>query len=194
MQQSGGLLPPPAGWRRTILFAKGEKAMIPVRVTYLFAFPYHYHQGEHPMISLRPVRNNDKSILKDTSYAEMTAEATEKMLADALAKSHAGKYFELFAVMDDKACVGFVSLYETAPGEISCGPEIKPQHRRRGYGYLAVRIALERANLMGYTKAIAQIRQDNTASIALHQKLGFAQCRSFLNRHDHSVFEFQKPL
>ena len=146
------------------------------------------------MISLRPVRNNDKSILNDTSYAEMTAETMEKMLTESLAKNHDSKYFELFAVMDDTVCVGFVSLYETSPGVISCGPEIKPQYRQQGYGYSAVRIALERANLMDYTKAIAQIRQDNTASIALHQKLGFAQCRSFLNRHGHPVFEFQKTL
>lgn len=124
----------------------------------------------------------------------MPADTIDKMLVESLAKRHEGKYFELFAVMNDKVCVGFVSLYETAPGVISCGPEIKPQHRQQGYGYSAVRIALERANLMGYTKAIAQIRQDNTASIALHQKLGFAQCRSFLNRHGHAVFEFQKPL
>ena len=146
------------------------------------------------MIFIRPVHCYNNSIFQDSSYAAMPPEAMGKMLAESLAKIHDGKYFELFAVMDDNLCVGFVSLYETAPVVISCGPEIKPQYRQQGYGYLAVRTALERANLMGYTKAIAQIRQDNTASIALHKKLGFTQCRSFLNRNGHSVFEFQKTL
>ena len=146
------------------------------------------------MIFIRPVRCDDKNIFGDTSYDAMSSESMDKMLHESLAKSHSGRYFELFAVMDDDSCVGFVSLYETAPGQISCGPEIKPQYRQQGYGYLAVRAALERATLMGYTKALAQIRQDNSSSIALHKKLGFTQCRSFLNRNGHSVFEFQKTL
>ena len=146
------------------------------------------------MIILCPINRDNKNLFQDTSYAEMPAEAMEKMLAESLAKNHEGKYFQLFAVMDDTLCVGFVSLYETAPGEISCGPEIKPQYRQQGYGYLAVRTALEQATLMGYTKAIAQIRQDNTASIALHQKLGFTLCRSYTNKKGHCVFAFQKAL
>lgn len=146
------------------------------------------------MIFLCPINRDNKNLFQDTSYAEMPAEAMEKMLAESLAKNHEGKYFQLFAVMDDTLCVGFVSLYETAPGEISCGPEIKPQYRQQGYGYLAVRAALEQATQMGYTMAIAQIRQDNTASIALHQKLGFALCRFYTNKNGHPVSEFSKPL
>lgn len=146
------------------------------------------------MIFIRPVHYYNNSIFQDSSYAAMPPEAMDKMLHESLVKSHDGRYFELFAVMDDTLCVGFVSLYETAPGEISCGPEIKPQYRQQGYGYLAVITALERATLLGYTKAIAQIRQDNTASIALHQKLGFTLCRSYTNKNGHPVSEFFKPL
>ena len=146
------------------------------------------------MIFIRPVRSDDKSIFQGTSYGAMSSGSMEKMLHESLAKSHNGNYFELFAVMDGDICVGIVSLFETAAGEISCGPEIKPQYRQQGYGYLATKTAIERANLMRYSKAIAQIRQDNTASIALHKKLGFTQCRSYINKNGHSVFEFQKTL
>lgn len=146
------------------------------------------------MIFLRPIHCDDRSLLQDTAYEAMSSEAMEIMLSESLAKSHDGRYFELLAVMDGNICVGVVSLYETAPGEISCGPEIKPQYRQRGYGYVAVNQALARADLLGYTKAIAQIRQDNTASIALHKKLGFAQCRSYTNKKGHPVLEFQRPL
>ena len=146
------------------------------------------------MISIRPVSNYDKSIFQDTSYGEMSVEAMAKMLNESLDQSHKGKYFELFAVMDERVCVGFVSLYETAPGEISCGPEIKSQYRQQGYGYLTVIAALEQAKLMGYRKALAQIRQDNTASIALHKKLGFTLYRSYTNKNGHPVLEFRKEL
>ena len=146
------------------------------------------------MISLHPITPGDANLLQGTSYAAMPAEAMDKMLSESLAQCHDGKYFELFAVMDNDICVGLVSLYETAPREISCGPEIKPQFRRRGYGYWAVITALERATLLGYTQAVAQVRQDNTASIALHQKLGFSLYRSYTNKKGHSVMEFKKLL
>lgn len=146
------------------------------------------------MIFLRPVGCNAKDLFQDSSYAAMSPDAMEKMLSESLAKSHDGKYFELFAVIYNRMCVGFVSLFETAPKEISCGPEIKPQYRQQGYGYLALRTALERANLMGYTKAVAQIRQDNTTSIALHQKLGFVLRRSYTNKKGHLVADFEKAL
>ena len=146
------------------------------------------------MIFLRPVRCDDKALFHDTSYATMPPETMDKMLSESLAKSHNGKYFELFAVMDGNTCVGVVSLYETAPETISCGPEIKPQYRLQGYGYLAVQAALEQAKLLSYTKAVAQIRQDNAASIALHKKLGFTQCRSYTNKKGRLVSELKKTL
>ena len=146
------------------------------------------------MITLHPIEYHTADLLQGTSYGSMSPETMNTMIAESLAKCHNGQYFELLAVMDKKTCVGVVSLYETAPGEISCGPEIKPQYRRQGYGYLAVRTALERANLLGYTKAVAQIRQDNVASIALHTKLGFSLCRSFTNQRGHPVSEFVKIL
>lgn len=146
------------------------------------------------MIYIRPIGCNDKPLFQDTSYAATPTNSMDKMLAESLVKSHDGKYFELFTVMDDNICVGFVSLYETATGEISCGPEIKPQFRQQGYGCLAVSIALERANLLGYTQAVAQIRQDNTASIALHRKLGFSHGGSYINKKGHRVLTFKKEL
>lgn len=146
------------------------------------------------MIYLRPVGCDDKDLFQDTSYAAMSPETMEIMLAESLAKSHNGKYFELFAVLDGNICVGIISLFETAPGEISCGPEIKPQYRRQGYAYAAVIAALNYAKKMGRTKAVAQIRQDNAASIALHKKLGFTLCHSFTNKKGRPVLEFERPL
>ena len=146
------------------------------------------------MIFLRTVCHNDKNHFLHTSYAAMPTTAMDKMLSESLAQCHDGKHFELFAVMDTDTCVGLVSLYETAPGEISCGPEIKPQFRHQGYGYWAVITALERATLLGYTQAVAQVRQDNTASIALHQKLGFNLSRSYINAKGHPVLEYRKVL
>lgn len=146
------------------------------------------------MIFLHTVDTDDAALFQDTSYAAMSPGAMEGMIEESLAQSHGGRYFEMLAVMDDKVCVGFVSLYEREDGAVSCGPEIKPQYRRQGYGYVAVWSALERAKRMGYSKAVAQVRRDNDASIALHQKLGFAQCRSYVNKKGHPVLEFEKDL
>jgi len=146
------------------------------------------------MVFIHPIRSDEKDLFQDTSYASMPAGAMEKMLAESLAKSHDGRYFELFAVRNGDIRVGIISLYETAPGEISCGPEIKPQYRKQGFACAAVCAALEYAKQIGYTKAVAQIRQDNAASIALHQKSGFTLCRSFTNKNGNPVLEFERPL
>ena len=146
------------------------------------------------MVILRSVRNEDKDLFQNTSYGTMSPEGVGEMLSQSLGRSCDGRYFELLAVMDGDICVGFVSLYALGEKTVSCGPEIKPQYRRHGYGCVAVRVALERARLLGFTRAVAQVRRDNAASIALHRKLGFTQCRSYVNKKGHPVLEFEKEL
>jgi len=146
------------------------------------------------MMFLRAVCKEDIGLFRDTSYGAMSPEGVGEMIAGSLEKRHGGRYFEMFAVMDGETCVGVVSLYGLGDGAVSCGPEIKPQYRRQGYGALAVGAALAQARLLGFTRAVAQVRRDNAASIALHQKLGFTRCRSYVNRKGNPVLEFEKEL
>ena len=146
------------------------------------------------MISLHPVDHNDEGLFAGSSYEAMPSELMHDMIDESLSKMHNGSFFELLAVMVDAVCVGFVSLYEHSGTEISCGPEIKPQYRKRGFAYSAVNCALEYARQIGYVRVVAQVRQDNTASIALHRKLGFSVCGEYINQKGNPVFWFEKNL
>lgn len=146
------------------------------------------------MISLHPVNHKDGNLFADSSYETMPSELMREMIDASLAKMHDGSFFELFAVMDDALCVGFVSLYGLSDTEISCGPEIKPQYRKQGFAYHAVTLAMKYAKQIGYIKASAQVRRDNTASVALHHKLGFHVCGEGINKKGNPVFWFEKGL
>lgn len=146
------------------------------------------------MITLRSIKRGDIALFHDSSYGAMSPESMSKMMDESICKEHSGHYFEIFSVMNEDVCVGFVSLYGLSDTEISCGPEIKPQYRKHGFAYIAVKHSLEYAKQIGYTYAVAQVRQDNCASIALHRKLGFDLCEKFVNKNGHFVFLFKKSL
>ena len=88
-------------------------------------------------------------------------------------KEFDGKYFEMFAVMNGTEMVGTVSLYQHSVNVISCGPEIFECYRKRGFAGDAMMLAMKTAKDKGYKLVLQQIRVNNIASIALHNKLGF---------------------
>lgn len=146
------------------------------------------------MTFLQPVGYDDIALLKDTSYSTMPCDMIRQMISESIAKRHNDSYFELFAAMNDTCCVGFVSLYEYSDTEISCGPEIKPAYRKQGFAYAAVVLALEHAKHIGFTAAVAQVKQDNAASIALHKRVGFHIEAEFMNKKGNPVYWFRKTL
>lgn len=146
------------------------------------------------MITLRPITQADVSLFKDTSYESMDEASAVCMIEESQNKAHNGQYFELFTVEDDGQCVGFVSLFALSKTEISCGPEIKPLYRRLGYAFAALEKALEYAKSIGFSRAVAQVRKDNTASIALHNKLNFICTKEYTNKKGNLVCWFEKAL
>ena len=146
------------------------------------------------MIVLRPVAKNDREIFVESSYGIYPEEALRHMLEDSIAGEHEGRYYRLLAVLQEDNCVGFISLYGQEDNTISMGPEIKPQFRRRGVAFAAMGQAMTFVKQMGFTKAVAQVRTDNIASIALHKKLGFQMCKEYVNKKGHSVFWLEKEL
>ena len=125
------------------------------------------------MLELRPLCEEDLRDLEGTSYADMSREEKLAMLRESEEKSHSGSYFEIFAVCDGDELVGLLNLYAHSKHLISISPEIRTSLRRKGYGYAAEELALCFAADRGYTAAVASVREDNAASIALHEKLGF---------------------
>ena len=133
------------------------------------------------LIKLQAIKYQDRELLRDTSLEAMANDEWEKMISESTARSHNRQYFEMFIVTEGDTVVGYVSLYAHSPHIISCGPEIKPQYRRQGYAYQAESLALKMSKSLGYTVAVAYVRESNSASIRLHEKLGFEQDSAFVN-------------
>lgn len=144
------------------------------------------------MLKLQVIETLDRDTLQGTAYESMTNDEWKKLIFESSSKLHDHRYFEFFKVMDGNTVVGFMNLYAHSPHIISCGPEIKPQYRKQGYAYLAEALALEVAKSLGYT--IAYVRETNTASIRLHEKLGFEQDQTFVNAHKKEMRLYIKAL
>ena len=146
------------------------------------------------MLKLEVIKYQDRELLRDTSFETMSSDDWEKMISESTERSHEHRYFEVFKAIDGNTVVGYVSLYAHSPHIISCGPEIKPQYRRQGYAYQAESLALKISKSLGYTIAVAYIRESNSASIRLHEKLGFEQDGTFANEHNNKMRLYIKAL
>lgn len=150
---------------------------------------------ETEMIYLRNFEYCDAKELQTRKYVDKTIDEIKSMIDDMNTKTYHNLYFEMFGIFDDNHLIGMVSLQEHSKTVISCGPEIFEEYRRNGYGYIAVNRALEISKEKGYKIASAQIRTDNIASIALHNKLGFeTNGYVYKNRKDREVVICLKAL
>lgn len=110
-------------------------------------------------------------------------------------KEHEGKYFEMFAVVKDGELVGYISLYQHSKSVVSCGPEVFEAYHRQGIATEAMLLVMDIARNMGYKIVSQQIRVNNIASIALHNKLGFeTNGYIYRNRKGNDVQIFIKLL
>ena len=146
------------------------------------------------MIELYPVSEKNVADFADTSYFDMTAEERLCMIRESMRKQHEGSYFEILAVCDQEQIIGFMSLFAHSEHVISISPEVKMCCRKKGYGFQGEREALRYANELGYTVAVASVRKDNPASIALHKKLGFEEREERLSRNGKPINIFVKYL
>ena len=125
----------------------------------------------------------------------MSLDEIKTMFAKWEEKEFSGKYFEMFAIVKGNEIVGMISLYQHSASVISCGPEIFECYRKQGIGGEAMMLAMEIAKNKGYKLMSQQIRLNNTASIALHNKLGFeTDGYIYINKKGHDVQIFIKLL
>ncbi len=146
------------------------------------------------MLALIPVTEKNLPDFIGTSYETMPDEEKLKMIKESVGKEHNGRYFELFAVYDGEKAVGLMNLFAHSPNVISVGPEIKREQRGRGYGFAAEKLALEYAKEAGYKIASASVREDNAASVALHEKLGFEVIFRCFNKSGKPIRIYLKSL
>lgn len=109
-------------------------------------------------------------------------------------KQYAGQYFEQLAMISDEQIVGYVSLFGQSDHIASEGVEVYAPYRRKGFAYEALVMLIHHAKNLGYRTMIAQIRQDNHASLALHEKLGFVITGQFTNKRGNPVYTLSLSL
>ncbi len=144
------------------------------------------------MVSLRHFDHNDWEILKE-KYADIPKEEIIEMIDEWNTLNYHGNFFEMFAVISEGQVVGTVSIYAKGD-EIEAGPMIFCDCRKKGYGFEAVKAALEKAKTYGYKAASANIRKDNTPSLCLHQKLGFVFIGDYMGKKGYMIEKFIKEL
>ncbi len=146
------------------------------------------------MITLRNFTPADAAVLAQHNVCHSADEA-ERLIEEWSHKSFDGKRFEMFAVAADQEIVGMISLWERSESIVSIGPEIFEPYRKQGYGKGALALCMNSAKEHGYKVVVQQIRENNTASRALHASLGFETDGNLLkNRHGNPVLIYVKTL
>lgn len=146
------------------------------------------------MIYLKPIDYDNIDDFGGTSYNGMSVEDKHAMITESKNKLHNNNYFELFVVYKDDTVVGFMNLFAHSTHIISCGPTIKQEFQCQGIGFEAEQLALNYVNGMGFTIAVGGVDENNTASIHLHEKLGFELDRKYSNKQGRTIRLYIKAI
>ena len=146
------------------------------------------------MIILKPITYDNLHDFDGTEYGSMPLEERKRLIDESINQNHNGSYFEFLVVYQDDTVFGFMNLFAHSAHIISCGPEIKEAFRKKGLGFLAEAMALDYAKKNGYTIAVGGVDDHNTASIALHEKLGFEMDRKYQNKQGRWIRLYIKAL
>ncbi len=146
------------------------------------------------MIYLKPIDFCNINDFVGTSYDNMSAEEKRNMIMESISKTHNKQYFEIFVVYKNDIVIGFMNLFAHSKHIISCGPAIKEEFQGNGYGFEAQSLALQYAKKNGFTIAVGGVDENNTASISLHEKLGFELDRKYKNNQGRIIRLYIKAL
>lgn len=152
----------------------------------------HLMERHDPVFSITPLTDADLPIL--AYYQRREAAELSPMLAESALREHDGRYYEVFTIRNDGCVVGFCSLYAHEDGTVSDGIEIFPTFRRCGFAAKALESLGSVVGEKGYQVLRAQVRRDNAASLALHQRTGFRITREYVNRKGNEVYDMQLQL
>lgn len=125
------------------------------------------------MVTIRNFTHQDAEPLRQSLYPDMELSAISEMIDEWNSLVCCGKYFEMFAIVSDDKITGYVSLYEHSKTVASIGAEVIAEERRKGAASEAISLLMRYASEKRFRIILDQVRRDNTASIRLHEKLGF---------------------
>ena len=144
-------------------------------------------------MELRPISKEYTEILSD-KY-NMSLEDINKLITQSDSELFENKFFKMYVIMIAELIVGTISIYEHSANVVSIGPDIFEEYRQCGYTTEAMKAIMDIAKAKGYKVVFQQIRTNNTASIALHTKLGFETDNCiFKNKNDNEVSIYLKPV
>ena len=146
------------------------------------------------MIVLRPFRPEDWAVVSQYQYPGISQDDAINLIAEFNAPTYQGKFQKFYAVENEAQIVGYVSIIEQSNGVVSVGAEIYQPFRRHGYAYNAIIQLFDLSNSLGYHTATGQVRQDNTASLALCRKLGFSTVGETISRRGKPVYNLIKSI
>jgi len=147
------------------------------------------------MNELRNFTHEDVEKIQKHDYTNMEPDELKNLIDLWNTKLYEGEYFEMFAVTDEDTLVGCVSLYRRSASIVSCGIKIYPEFQGHGYAAAAYEKLLRAAKDRGFGIAVAQVRANNAAGIALHKKMGFeAENYTYINAKGNAVYYFIKQL
>lgn len=132
---------------------------------------------------------------KYEKYSDMSIDDLQALIEDWNKKKYNDSYFEMFAIVENDVIIGEASLFGRSEHIVSCGLVLYPEFQGKGYGAHAYRNLLLLAMENGFSIAVAQVRADNTRSIALHKKVGFeAEDYTYTNKKGNQIYYFIKSL
>ena len=147
------------------------------------------------MIELRTFTIGDAEVLRQRHHYNMSIEEIKRMICDWNKLEFQGRYFEMFAIVNDEQIVGEISLYQLSESVISIGLEVFLKFQRQGFGKQAATLALQFCKSKGYKIVCNQVLVDNIPSIALNKSLGFeTDMYRYKNQKNKEVFLFLKSI
>ena len=145
------------------------------------------------MIMLREIDERDTELI--ASKMKMNHGEAKELIEQWKTNLYKGNFFEMLAVLNGDSVVGMISLYEHSKSVISIRPEIFEEYRGNGFGKKAMTEAIGRAKEKKYSVVLQQVRTNNTASIRLHESLGFEKDNTvYKNGKGNDVFLYLKMI
>ncbi len=122
---------------------------------------------------LRALERTDFSYFSGTQFETASETNRLEMLKASKEQFNGGKYYEMFSIIENEECVGFISIFAHSQHIASFGVDIREKYRTKGYGYSAMLLAEKIAKEKGYRIISDSVAIGNLASRKMHKKLGF---------------------
>ena len=99
-----------------------------------------------------------------------------------------------FCIVYNDEKVGFISLSEKQDKKLSWGTAIKEEYRGKGIAGEAFKLIVQEAKKRGYFTIISSCAKSNTASQALHKKVGFSLIKEEINQAGNELCRWEMNI